>query len=144
MMLAGTWHSSVSTMLSAHQSIGLAQPLLLFGSEEQKREWLPKVATTHLSAFALTEPGVGSDPARVSATATPTDDGTGYLINGRKLWTTNGTVADVLVVLAKVPRSEGHKGGITAFIVPSTTDGVVVEHRIEFMGLHGIENSLTR
>jgi alkylation response protein AidB-like acyl-CoA dehydrogenase len=144
MMLAGTWHSSVSTLLSAHQSIGLAQPLLLFGSEEQKREWLPKVATTHLSAFALTEPGVGSDPARVSTTATPTEDGSGYLLNGRKLWTTNGTVADVLVVLAKVPRSEGRKGGITAFIVPSETDGVVVEHRIEFMGLHGIENSQTR
>jgi hypothetical protein len=144
MMLAGTWHSSVSTMLSAHQSIGLAQPLLLFGSEEQKREWLPKVATSQLSAFALTEPGVGSDPARVSTTATPTEDGTGYLLNGRKLWTTNGTVAEVLVVLAKVPRSEGRKGGITAFIVPSDTDGVVVEHRIEFMGLRGIENSQTR
>src|SRR5450432_276698 len=144
MMLAGTWHSSVSTLLSAHQSIGLAQPLLLFGSEEQKREWLPKVATTHLSAFALTEPGVGSDPARVSTTATPTEDGSGYILNGRKLWTTNGTVADVLVVLAKVPRSEGRKGGITAFIVPSETDGMVVEHRIEFMGLHGIENSQTR
>jgi alkylation response protein AidB-like acyl-CoA dehydrogenase len=144
MMLAGTWHSSVSTLLSAHQSIGLAQPLLLFGSEEQKREWLPKVASTHLSAFALTEPGVGSDPARVSTTATPTEDGLGYVLNGRKLWTTNGTVADVLVVLAKVPRSEGRKGGITAFIVPSETEGVVVEHRIEFMGLHGIENSQTR
>ena len=144
MMLAGTCHSSVSTMLSAHQSIGLAQPLLLFGSEAQKREWLPKVARSQLSAFALTEPGVGSDPARVSTTATPTEDGTGYLLNGRKLWTTNGTVADVLVVLAKVPRSEGHKGGITAFIVPSETDGVVVEHRIEFMGLRGIENSQTR
>jgi alkylation response protein AidB-like acyl-CoA dehydrogenase len=142
--LVGTWHSSLSTLLSAHQSIGLAQPLLLFGSEEQKREWLPKVCTSHLSAFALTEPGVGSDPARVSTTATPTEDGSGYVLNGRKLWTTNGTVADVLVVLAKVPRSEGHKGGITAFIVPSATDGVVVEARIEFMGLRGIENSQTR
>jgi len=144
MMLIGTCHSSVSTLLSAHQSIGLAQPLLLFGSEEQKREWLPRVSTSQLSAFALTEPGVGSDPARVTTTATPTEDGAGYLLNGRKLWTTNGTVADVLVVMAKVPRSEGHKGGITAFIVPSDTDGVVVEHRIEFMGLHGIENSQTR
>src|SRR6478672_1067219 len=144
LMLAGTWHSSLSTLLSAHQSIGLAQPLLLFGSEEQKREWLPKVCTTHLSAFALTEPGVGSDPARVSTTATPTEDGAGYLLNGRKLWTTNGTVADVLVVLAKVPRSEGRKGGITAFIVPSETEGVVVEARCEFMGLRGIENSQTR
>ena len=122
----------------------MAQPLLLFGSEEQKREWLPKVCTTHLSAFALTEPGVGSDPARVSTTATPTEDGAGYVLNGRKLWTTNGTVADVLVVLAKVPRSEGRRGGITAFIVPSATDGVVVEARVEFMGLRGIENSQTR
>src|SRR6188472_4051876 len=144
MMLVGTWHSSLSTLLSAHQSIGLAQPLLLAGSEEQKREWLPKVCSTHLSAFALTEPGVGSDPARVSTIATPSEDGTGYLLNGRKLWTTNGTVADVIVVLAKVPRSDGHHGGITAFIVPSTTDGVVVEARCEFMGLHGIENSQTR
>ena len=144
MMLIGTCHSSVSTLLSAHQSIGLAQPLLLFGSEEQKREWLPKVSTSQLSAFALTEPGVGSDPARVSTTATPTEDGSGYLLNGRKLWTTNGTVADVLVVMAKVPRSDGHKGGITAFIVPSDTDGVVVEARCQFMGLRGIENSQTR
>ena len=144
LMLVGTCHSSLSTMLSAHQSIGLAQPLLLFGSEEQKREWLPKVCTTHLSAFALTEPGVGSDPARVSSTATPTEDGAGYVLNGRKLWTTNGTVADVIVVMAKVPRTEGRKGGITAFIVPSVADGVVVEHRLEFMGLRGIENSQTR
>ena len=87
---------------------------------------------------------MGSDPARVSTTATPTEDGAGYVLNGRKLWTTNGTVADVLVVLAKVPRSEGRRGGITAFIVPSATDGVVVEARIEFMGLRGIENSQTR
>ena len=144
MMLSGTCHSSISTLLSAHQSIGVAQPLLLFGSEEQKREWLPKVCATHLSAFALTEPGVGSDPARVSTTATPTEDGAGYVLNGRKLWTTNGTVADVLVVMAKVPRSEGRRGGITAFIVPSATEGVVVESRVEFMGLRGIENSQTR
>jgi alkylation response protein AidB-like acyl-CoA dehydrogenase len=144
LMLAGVWHSSVSTLLSAHQSIGLAQPLLLFGSEEQKRAWLPKVCKTHLSAFALTELGVGSDPARVSTIATPTEDGAGYVLNGRKLWTTNGTVADVLVVMAKVPRSEGRRGGITAFIVPSDSDGVEVEARIEFMGLRGIENSQTR
>lgn len=144
LMMVGTYHSSLSTLLSAHQSIGLAQPLLLFGSEEQKREWLPKVSKTHVSAFALTEPGVGSDPARVTTTATPTEDGAGYVLNGRKLWTTNGTVADVIVVMAKVPRSESRKGGITAFIVPSATEGVVVEHRIEFMGLRGIENSQTR
>ena len=72
----------------------------------------------NLSAFALTEPGVGSDPARMRTRAVPTPDGSGYRITGHKLWTTNGTIADVMVVLAKVPRSEGHKGGITAFIVP--------------------------
>jgi alkylation response protein AidB-like acyl-CoA dehydrogenase len=99
---------------------------------------------THLSAFALTEPAVGSDPAKMTSTAVPAEDGSGYRINGRKLWTTNGTVADVIVVVAKVPRGEGHKGGITAFIVPRESEGVVTEARNEFMGVHGIENSLTR
>src|SRR5579884_385194 len=116
--LAGIWHSSLSTLLSAHQSIGLPQPLMLFGSEDQKREWLPKVARTHISAFLLTEPDVGSDPARLSATAVPSEDGTSYVINGKKLWATNGAVADVVVIMAVVPKSEGHKGGISAFIVP--------------------------
>src|SRR5436853_6704509 len=73
--LAGVWHSSLSTLLSAHQSIGLPQPLMLFGSEEQKKEWLPKVARTHISTFLLTEPDVGSDPAPMGAKAVPTIDG---------------------------------------------------------------------
>ncbi len=144
LMLTGTWHSAISTLLSAHQSIGLPQPLTMFGSEEQKREWLPKVATDHISAFLLTEIDVGSDPARMSATATPTEDGTGYRINGTKLWATNGAVADVVVIMAVVPKSEGHKGGITAFICPYDSEGITVEHRNEFMGLRGIENSQTR
>jgi hypothetical protein len=76
--MGGTWHSSISTLLSAHQSIGLPEPLRLFGSEEQKRKWLPKLARDHISAFLLTEPDVGSDPARMSTTAVPTEDGTGY------------------------------------------------------------------
>ena len=69
--LAGTWHSSLATLLSAHQSIGVAQPLMLFGSEEQKQKWLPLVAKDHISAFLLTEPDVGSDPARLGTTADP-------------------------------------------------------------------------
>ena len=101
--LAGSWHSSLSTLLSAHQSIGVAEPLLLFGSEEQKREWLPRVSSTHISAFLLTEPDVGSDPARLTASAKPTENGSGYLLSGRKLWATNGVIADVVVVMAKVP-----------------------------------------
>jgi hypothetical protein len=141
--MAGMWHASISTLLSAHQSIGLGEPLRLFGSEEQKREWLPKVAKTHISAFLLTEPDVGSDPARLGTIATPTDDGTGYTLSGRKLWATNGAIADVVVVMAQVPKSDGHRGGITAFILPYDTEGVTVENRNTFMGLRGIENSVT-
>jgi alkylation response protein AidB-like acyl-CoA dehydrogenase len=141
--ISGVWHASISTLLSAHQSIGLAQPLLLFGSEEQKREWLPKVSTDHVSAFLLTEPDVGSDPARLGTTATPTEDGTGYRLDGRKLWATNGVIADVVIVMAKVPKTEESRGGISAFILPTDTEGVTVEHRNAFMGLRGIENSVT-
>jgi alkylation response protein AidB-like acyl-CoA dehydrogenase len=141
--LAGVWHAALSTMLSAHQSIGLPQPLMLFGSDEQKAEWLPKLARTHISAFLLTEPDVGSDPARLSVTAIPSEDGSTYTINGTKLWATNGAVADVVVVMAMVPKSEGHRGGITAFIVPCDTPGMTVVHRNAFMGLRGIENSVT-
>jgi alkylation response protein AidB-like acyl-CoA dehydrogenase len=141
--LASSAHSSIGALLSAHQSIGVSEPLLLFGSEAQKRKWLPLVARDHISAFLLTEPDVGSDPARLACTATPTEDGSGYLINGRKLWATNGVIADVVVVMAKVPRSDGHRGGITAFILPYGSEGVTVEHRNSFMGLRGIENSVT-
>ncbi len=141
--LAGTWHAAISTLLSAHQSIGLPEPLKTYGSEAQKREWLPKVAKDHISAFLLTEPDVGSDPARMSATAVPTEDGRGYTINGTKLWATNGYIADVVVVMAVVPKTEDSKGGITAFICPMDTEGVTVTHRNEFMGLRGLENSVT-
>jgi alkylation response protein AidB-like acyl-CoA dehydrogenase len=135
--LAGSMHASLSTLLSAHQSIGVAEPLLLFGTEEQKRRWLPLVARDHISAFLLTEPDVGSDPARLGATAEPVDGG--YRLNGVKLWATNGAIADIVVVMAKVPGR-----GITAFVVPYDSDGVTVEHRNAFMGLRGIENSVTR
>jgi alkylation response protein AidB-like acyl-CoA dehydrogenase len=143
--MAGVWHSSLSTLLSAHQSIGLPQPLMLFGSDEQKKEWLPKLARTHISAFLLTEPDVGSDPARMSSSAVPTDDGRGYTINGTKLWATNGAFADVVVVMAVIPKdkSANGKGGISAFIVPCDIEGVSVVHRNAFMGLRGIENSVT-
>src|SRR3954470_19535317 len=137
--LAGSMHASISTLLSAHQSIGVAEPLLLFGTEEQKERWLPLGARTHVSAFLLTEPDVGSDPARLGATATPTEDGSGYVLNGTKLWATNGAIADIVVVMAKVP-----DGGITAFVLPYDSEGVTVTHRNAFMGLRGIENSVTR
>src|SRR5215207_761206 len=141
LVLAGTWHAALATLLSAHQSIGVAEPLMGFGSEEQKQKWLPLVAKDHISAFLLTEPDVGSDPARLATTAEPTQGG--YVLNGRKLWATNGAVADIVVVMAQVPKSDGHRGGITAFVLDYSTDGVSVEHRNQFMGLRGIENSVT-
>jgi hypothetical protein len=142
--LAASAHSALSTLLSAHQSIGVPQPLKLFGTDEQKRRFLPRVAKDEISAFLLTEPDVGSDPARMSATATPTDDSSAYVLNGTKLWTTNGVIADLLVVMAMVPTSEQHRGGITAFVVEAHSPGITVLHRNQFMGLRGIENGVTR
>lgn len=140
--LAASAHSAIATLLSAHQSIGVPEPLKLYGSEEQKRRFLPRVARDEISAFLLTEPDVGSDPARLTTSAVP--DGDDYVLDGVKLWTTNGPIADLLVVMAKVPEGPGHAGGISAFVVEADTPGIVVENRNTFMGLRGIENGLTR
>ncbi|EGX56292.1 acyl CoA dehydrogenase [Streptomyces zinciresistens K42] len=140
--LAGSASPAIGVLLSAHQSIGVPQPLKLFGTPEQKERFLPRCARTDISAFLLTEPDVGSDPARLATTAVP--DGDDYVLDGVKLWTTNGVVADLLVVMARVPKSEGHKGGITAFVVETGSPGVTVENRNAFMGLRGIENGVTR
>ncbi len=142
LQIVGVWHASLSALLSAHQSIGVAEPLRLFGTEEQRRKWLPLVAKDHISAFLLTESDVGSDPARLATTATPVDGG--YELTGRKLWATNGAIADIVVVMAKVPKGDGRRGGISAFVLPYDLPGVTVEHRNAFMGLRGIENSVTR
>ncbi|OBB91876.1 acyl-CoA dehydrogenase family protein [Mycolicibacterium peregrinum] len=139
--LVGSVHPALGALLSAHQSIGVPQPVSMFGTAEQKQTWLPR-CTREISAFLLTEPDVGSDPARLHATATP--DGDDYLLNGVKLWTTNGVIADLLVVMAQVPPGEGHRGGITAFVVEADTPGIVVTNRNAFMGLRGIENGLTK
>ncbi|MFB7648018.1 acyl-CoA dehydrogenase [Streptomyces sp. CB01201] len=141
--LAGSASPAIGALLSAHQSIGVPQPLKLFGTQEQKDAFLPRCARTDISAFLLTEPDVGSDPARLATAAVPDGEDT-YVLDGVKLWTTNGVVADLLVVMARVPKSEGHKGGITAFVVEADSPGVTVENRNAFMGLRGIENGVTR
>ncbi len=140
--LVGSANAAIGALLSAHQSIGVPQPVKQFGSEEQKEKFLPRCARTDISAFLLTEPDVGSDPARLATTAVP--DGDDYVLDGVKLWTTNGVVADLLVVMARVPKSEGHRGGITAFVVEAASEGITVEHRNAFMGLRGLENGVTR
>ncbi|GAA0655371.1 acyl-CoA dehydrogenase family protein [Streptomyces thermocarboxydovorans] len=152
--LVGSANPSIGALLSAHQSIGVPQPLKLFGTQEQKEKFLPRCARTDISAFLLTEPDVGSDPARLATTAVPDDGGTSrssgaesggdYILDGVKLWTTNGVVADLLVVMARVPKSEGHRGGITAFVVEAASEGITVENRNAFMGLRGLENGVTR
>ncbi|ASW56246.1 acyl-CoA dehydrogenase family protein [Plantactinospora sp. KBS50] len=144
LMLVGSSSPAISALLSAHQSIGVPQPLKLFGTDEQKRRYLPRLAGGEVSAFLLTEPDVGSDPARLATTAEPTEDGSGYRLNGVKLWATNGTVATLLVVMARVPAAEGRRGGITAFVVEGDAPGITVERRNEFLGLRGLENSVTR
>jgi alkylation response protein AidB-like acyl-CoA dehydrogenase len=144
LQLIGSVSPALAALVSAHQSIGVPQPIKLFGTPEQRRRYLPRCARTDITAFLLTEPDVGSDPARLRTSAVPTDDGCAYVLNGVKLWGTNGVIADLLVVMAKVPKSDGHRGGITAFVVEADSPGVTVERRNAFLGLRGLENSVTR
>jgi alkylation response protein AidB-like acyl-CoA dehydrogenase len=145
--LVATWCGSTVAWLSAHQSIGVPQPLKLFGTPEQKKKYLPRLAKGAISAFALTEPGVGSDPAKMETRAVPSPDGKGWILNGLKLWCTNVTKAELLVVMAQTPPKmvKGkEKKQITAFIVEMNSPGIEVEHRCQFMGLRGIGNGLVR
>ncbi len=143
--LVATWCGSSVAWLSAHQSIGVPQPLKLFGTEEQKKKYLPRLAKGAISAFALTEPGVGSDPAKMETRAVPSPDGKGWILNGEKLWCTNGLKAEVIVVMAQTPTKvvKGkEKKQISAFILEMDTPGVEISHRCQFMGLRGIGNVL--
>ncbi|MEZ5299521.1 MAG: acyl-CoA dehydrogenase family protein [Verrucomicrobiales bacterium] len=136
---------NLTALLSAHQSIGVPQPLIVFGTEEQKKKFLPRVAGGEISAFALTEPGVGSDPAKMATEAVPTHDGEAFLISGRKLWCTNGTRAGVIVVMAKTPPKviKGkERSQVTAFIVEMDSPGITVAHRCRFMGLKSLYNAV--
>lgn len=144
LMMLGSVHPSIDALVSAHQSIGVPEPVHMFGTPEQKREYLPRCAAGAISAFLLTEPDVGSDPARMHCTAELSADGTEYVLNGVKLWTTNGVIAELLVVMAAVPPREGARGGISAFVVEADAPGITVENRNTFMGLKGIENGVTR
>ena len=138
---------SITALLSAHQSIGLPQPLKLFGTEEQKRRFFPRLAKGAISAFALTEVDAGSDPANMHAHAEPTPDGKHFVLNGEKLWCTNGTRADLLVVMARTPDvvvNGKPRKQITAFIVETSWPGVEVIHRCRFMGLKALENGVLR
>jgi len=144
-MLLGSWDENLAALVSAHQSIGVAQPLLLFGTEEQKQKYLPRVAAGEISAFALTERHAGSDPATLSLRAEPTPDGSAFVLNGEKLWCTNGVKAGVLVVMARTPSKvvEGReRKQITAFVVDVNTPGLEITYRCRFMGLRALYNAV--
>jgi alkylation response protein AidB-like acyl-CoA dehydrogenase len=142
-MVLGSVCGNLTALLSAHQSIGVPQPLIIFGTDEQRRKYLPRVAKGEISAFALTESKVGSDPARMETRAEPTPDGAAFILNGEKLWCTNLLKAGVLVVMAKTPPKDG-KDQITAFIVEMNSPGVEVTHRCRFMGLRALYNGVVR
>ncbi len=144
LMLVGSVHPSIGALASAHNSIGVPEPVKMFGTEEQKQEYLTRCADGAVTAFLLTEADVGSDPARMGSTAKLSDDGKEYILDGVKLWTTNGVIAELVVVMATVPKHDGGRGGISAFVVETSSEGVTVENRNVFMGLKGIENGVTR
>jgi hypothetical protein len=137
-MLLGSWDANLTALVSAHQSIGVPQPLLLFGTDEQKKKYLPRVARHEISAFALTEWNAGSDP---------TEDGSAFILNGEKLWCTNLIKAGVLVVMAKTaPKIVNGKERkqITAFIVDVDSPGLEITYRCRFMGLRALYNGIVK
>lgn len=140
MRVVGSVDGNVVALLSAHQSIGVGQPLKMFGTEAQKEAYFPRLAKGAVSAFALTENDVGSDPARLTTSAERTEDGSAFILNGEKLWCTNGTLAELYVVMARHPDT----GRISAFIVERDWPGVEVVRRCHFMGLKALENGIIR
>ena len=141
-MVLGAHCGSMTALVSAHQSIGVPQPLLVFGTDEQKEKYLPLFAEGAISAFALTENNVGSDPAKMATVAEKDDDGN-YVISGEKLWCTNSLKASHLVVMAKTP-TEAKPYATTAFIVPMDAPGVEIVTRCHFMGLKALYNGVIK
>jgi alkylation response protein AidB-like acyl-CoA dehydrogenase len=158
LMLMASWSNILALTVAVPQSIGIAMPLLLFGSEEQKRKYLPLVAREAISAFALTEAITGSDAANIQTEAVLDSSGTAFLVNGEKLWCTNGSIARYVTLIARVPAKRAQHDGRTvwvpvpegkgadeqvhtAFILDMETPGVRVQQRCQFEGCRGIENA---
>jgi alkylation response protein AidB-like acyl-CoA dehydrogenase len=158
LMLMASWSNILALTVAVPQSIGIAMPILLFGSEEQKRTYLPTVAREAISAFALTESITGSDAANIRTEAVLDSSGTAFVVNGEKLWCTNGSIARYVTLIARVPAKRLTPNGQpvwvpvpegkgaddqvhTAFILDMETQGVRVQQRCEFEGCRGIENA---
>ena len=131
----GRTSASFSNLIGAHTSIG-SMSIFLGGTDEQKQRYLPDLTSGRkIAAFSLTEPSSGSDAASIQTTARK--DGDRWLLNGTKIWVTNGPIADVVVVYAANDRAKGARGGITAFIVEKGFKGFRVGKVDEKMGLRG-------
>ena len=156
--LIASWSNILSLTVAVPQSIGIAMPILLFGSDAQKQRYLPRVAREDISAFALTEPLTGSDAANIQTRAVLDPSGTHFVVNGEKLWCTNGSIARYITLIARVPAKQVVRGGVpmwvpvregqdfddqvhTAFILDMQTAGVTVRERCQFEGCRGIENA---
>ncbi|MCG6178328.1 acyl-CoA dehydrogenase family protein, partial [Anoxybacillus sp. LAT_35] len=127
--------ATVGVILSVHTSVG-TNPILYFGTEEQKQKYVPKLASgEYLGAFCLTEPGSGSDAASLKTTAIR--DGDHYVLNGSKVFITNGGEADTYIVFARTNPEEKGSKGVSAFIVEKHTPGLVIGKDEKKMGLHG-------
>ena len=137
MEILGGHCASTAVFVNAHHSIGL-RALVLFGTPAQQERWLPGLLDgTKLAAFALTEPEAGSDAGNVQTTATPTEDGSAYILNGSKHYITNGGIADVLTVMARTP-DKGGGSKVTAFLVTPDMPGFeVIEARADKCGIRG-------
>ncbi|MBI5867470.1 MAG: acyl-CoA dehydrogenase family protein [candidate division Zixibacteria bacterium] len=125
--------ASHSTIAGAHNSL-FGYPVLTFGTEEQKKFYLPSICSGEkFAAFSLTEPGAGSDAGSIETTATA--DGDDYILNGNKIFVTNGAFADYIIIMAKTDKKAGARG-ITAFLVHKEMRGLVIGHIEEKMGFH--------
>ncbi len=157
LMLIASWSNILALTVAVPQSIGIAMPLLLFGTEEQKRKYLPIVAREAVSAFALTEPATGSDAANIRTEAVLDPSGTTFVVNGEKLWCTNAPIARYITLIARVPakrittgdrtlwvpalEGKGAEDQVhTAFVLGMDEPGVRVRQRCQFEGCRGIEN----
>lgn len=158
LMLMASWSNALALTVAVPQSIGIAMPILMFGNEDQRRTYLPLVAREAVSAFALTEPITGSDAANIATEAILNSTGTTFVVNGEKLWCTNGPIARYVTLIARVPAKRSQHNGQTisvpapdgkgaddlvhtAFILDMQTAGVRIRQHCQFEGCHGIENA---
>jgi alkylation response protein AidB-like acyl-CoA dehydrogenase len=126
--------AALAIMIAVHNSVG-AYPIYRFGTDEQRKRFLPRLVTKELGAFSLSEPGAGSDAGALQATAKKSGDH--YVLNGSKNWVTNGQQAGVILVFARTGGLDSGNKGLSAFIVERGTPGLVIGKPEDKMGLRG-------